>query len=1255
MKKLLFIMLFLLSVQFLFCQVLKGKWVIPTIEEGTHKTFELSFMSDGSIISDELPVSAPNGSFCEISSGGYLSNFDLQFYFLGSRFCYGDQYFPWNNMGSQTVSYFDPEFQIINKPGSYNRYYAFYTGTDYDADDNNDKFCFTEVYFEDNDSNDKIFIFSDGDAYAFDLNKGRIGGIEFSDYNPDYLYVSCPADGLIAINFQTGDVVQQLNTSSDYGHTYLQKAPDGHIYGVSNSGHFLGRINQTTGEFEPDVFEMPSLGNGNIVSAFRVFEEQKYFILPEDSREYNPFTVEIEPTHVSCPGLVDGSAEAIVTGGQPDFTYQWYSWDGNDYILMQGYIGPIAENLSVGLYKCCVTDANEDIVCQEIDITVDPLLFSHPGQFWVINATPSEPVTANYEFELGIMVTNNSTLTLNNCYFQFGKYARVIVEQGSTLILNNTVFTNLEECGDTWQGVEVWGNRFASQATLPGNPCAQGKLILQNYAKIENAILAVDLMKPGDLNMTGGIIQARNATFLNNTRSVHAQYYRNFNPLNTNEEWDNWSWFDDCSFTLDNQYLGAETFYKHVDLDQVKGIKFKGCSFSLAHDASNISQWNVGIAAYNAGFSVLPRCMTPTIPCAAYDSCSFSGFNWAIGIWDVTQAIDPPVYIGYSHFYDNSTGIYLNGNANAAILLNNYIEVGYDAPYHGNCDFADGVGIDMQQSSGFAVENNILWKNAQAPTDGHYAGIRVLDCPSDHDIIYKNEFHWLYYGNYAQGTNRSNSAWDFTGVDYQCNYNSHNAVDFIVIDENPTLAMIRGYLGSQDTAAGNVFSRYEKDVWHFKNEGTNEINYYYCSSISCTDEEPINIHTYHDIPELFEKIVSSENGCADHYGGGGHIELSAGERQEKEMTFAQSLSDYNSVRSLYESLIDGGNTETELSDIQSAEPEDMWELRSQLLGDSPHLSQEVLRAVSDRTDVFPDGVLLEILSANPDELNRDTLLSYLEQKENPLPDYMISILRQSINGVTYKTILENDMAGYFEAKTQAAQDIIRSILYDSVFNITDYRNWLDNMNNIVADRQIIASYLSENDTSSAFALLNLLPSLYDLQGEDLEDYNDYKTLVNLQVSWKYEGNMMNQPDSSEISILESIASNTHSYAGNMARNILTYANIHHYCNCLPPEDSAYLKNEFIHTENIHPENNILKISAEPNPAHTFVSFNFELPDDNSSGQINVSDISGKVIWQIQVNGKRGQKVWNCSSEKAGVYNYNLMSSGLYKAGKVVIY
>lgn len=478
-------------------------------------------------------------------------------------------------------------------------------------------------------------------------------------------------------------------------------------------------------------------------------------------------------------------------------------------------------------------------------------------------------------------------------------------------------------------------------------------------------------------------------------------------------------------------------------------------------------------------------------------------------------------------------------------------------------------------------------------------------------------------------------------------------MDFIVTGARPEEAMIRGWLGSRDTASGNIFSRYTPHVWHFRNEGSNTINYYYCDP--CTDEEPIKIYTLPGHPEYFEKIISDENECSDHYGGEGHIELTAGERQEKEVTFAQNLSDYNAVRTLYESLVDGGNSEAELSGIESAEPGDLWELRNQLLGDSPHLSQEVLRAMANRTDVFPDEILLEILSANPDELNRDTLISYLEQKEDPLPEYMIDILRQAISGITYKTILENEMAQYHAAKTWAAQDIIRSILFDTVFNMTDYRDWLDNMDNMVADRQIISSYLSLNDTTSAIALLNLLPSMYGLEGEELDVYNDYQSLVEMQISWKAEGKWMNEPDSIEILALEAIASDEDSYAGNMARNMLTYAEIHDYCDCLPLADSTYLKNATIPLANTRFDNEILKISAEPNPAHTYVAFNYELLNDQSTGLINISDANGILIYQIQVDGKKGQKVWNTSGVKPGIYYYNLISSRLSKAGKVVIY
>lgn len=464
-------------------------------------------------------------------------------------------------------------------------------------------------------------------------------------------------------------------------------------------------------------------------------------------------------------------------------------------------------------------------------------------------------------------------------------------------------------------------------------------------------------------------------------------------------------------------------------------------------------------------------------------------------------------------------------------------------------------------------------------------------------------------------------------------------------------AKIRGWHGDKDIASGNIFSRYTPAVVHFSNRGKSTINYYYCDP--CTDEEPINIFTWK--PEFFEKVISDENRCQDHYGGGGHMLFSPEERLEKEETFAQNLSDYISVKNLFESLTDGGNTEAELSAIGSSQPEDLWELRSQLLGHSPHLSQEVLRAMTNRTDVFPDEVLLEILSANPDELNRDTLISYLEQKEDPLPENMIGILRQAVSGVTYKTILENEMAEYHAAKAQANQDIIRSILYDSSFNMTDYRNWLDNMNDMVADRQIISTYLSEDDTSSAISLLNLLPSIYALEGDNLEDYYDYKFLIEMQISYTNNGKQLSELDSIDIIAIDNIASNEFSYAGNKARNILAYANVTQNCNCLPIIDSTSLKNASAPLLQTRPDKDILKISAQPNPAHTYLAFDFELLHPTSTGIIIITDVNGMVVNQMQVNGKSGQKVWNTSGIKAGVYYYSLESSGLSESGKVVIY
>lgn len=72
----------------------------------------------------------------------------------------------------------------------------------------------------------------------------------------------------------------------------------------------------------------------------------------------------------------------------------------------------------------------------------------------------------------------------------------------------------------------------------------------------------------------------------------------------------------------------------------------------------------------------------------------------------------------------------------------------------------------------------------------------------------------------------------------------------------------------------------------------------------------------------------------------------------------------------------------------------------------------MLKETADRDDVFTESVLFEILASNPDELRKSDIISYVENKTHPLPQYMTDILKQMASGTTYKTVLLNQMANY---------------------------------------------------------------------------------------------------------------------------------------------------------------------------------------------------------------------------------------------------
>ena len=181
-----------------------------------------------------------------------------------------------------------------------------------------------------------------------------------------------------------------------------------------------------------------------------------------------------------------------------------------------------------------------------------------------------------------------------------------IIEQGGKLILDEGIVTNV--CGNFWQGIEVWGNKNASQYT----PGAQGIVELKNGTVIENALQAIRTIKVNpdgtwDWNYTGGIIRADGAIFRNNKNGIWFGSYHNFRVHpNTGIKYSrpNISYIYNCIFETTNAYLDiSKPPYEFIGLVDVEGIKILGNTFKNTNTTLTGSAKGEPVAVHGTGRS----------------------------------------------------------------------------------------------------------------------------------------------------------------------------------------------------------------------------------------------------------------------------------------------------------------------------------------------------------------------------------------------------------------------------------------------------------------------------------------------------------------------------------------------------------------------------------------------------------------------------------------------------------------------------
>ncbi|PJB54887.1 MAG: hypothetical protein CO098_19340 [Bacteroidetes bacterium CG_4_9_14_3_um_filter_41_19] len=912
-------------------------------------------------------------------------------------------------------------------------------------------------------------------------------------------------------------------------------------------------------------------------------------------------------------------------------------------------------NISNGLPMAIVTDIEVNYAKSELRIA------SFGRGIWKtklpcslfgdeIHITSNEVWSTNTIVMNNIYVEENKTLEINSVVC-FAADASIILKPGAKLIIDGGKLTNA--CDESWQGIQVWGNKTAHQYPDANGNYQQGYVELKNGAVIENAWEAIQPWNPDHWNQTGGIIKANGATFRNNRRAVQFMSYENFDPT-TGEHRPNQSTFRNCTFETTSDFdelFGEGPFHTFVSMFKVDGVKFYACDFedkrTEFYDPQPENQ-AVGIWTIDANFYVLPICDTYIYDCwncptSNITPSTFTGLN--MGVYSSQSSTTNTFVIDRVDFLNNLFGIY-NVTNNQASCIRSTFEVGGKQT---TAPFYMPTGILNYASTGFTFDQNNFSPdiNLNSTIDFH-TGIWNLDTGDDENSVFKNSFTGMGNANLAGGDNHNNY-WPEKGLIYKCNTNTNNVkYDFRTYGGEG----IASYQGSEKQATGNTFCHLTNpEGSDFANQATWPVNYYYY--IGNPDEDPSNtINVW--------KKGAPQNSCVDKYSIGSNIRLTETERDFYRQQYYYNKAEYDNTKYLYEDLKDGGDTPGTKLDVETAWADETWELRAQLLADSPHLSLDVLYAAAKKTDVLPHTIMFEICIANPEEMRNEEFLNFLETKDDPMPSYMVDDLREGADEDTYKSVLQNELASYISLWGEACNYLIRDIVLDSTgIEYDSLRLWLTNNESLNSAYEIVDSYIAQDSITAALSYLTNIPNNFDLSADQLTEYNYFYDLKTVLISAQQQSRNILQLDSLEVTELVEIADTSNFIAGAQAQSILNFGYGYSYLVFPDLPNEPNLKQsrniEDYNDDWVKAINDNHFIEAFPNPASTWVTFKYTLPYQTESALIEVVDISGLTIKTIEVDSPFGQMTWDTRNIQTGLYIYNLkVNNNIIDQRKLII-
>jgi len=883
----------------------------------------------------------------------------------------------------------------------------------------------------------------------------------------------------------------------------------------------------------------------------------------------------------------------------------------------------------------------QDILQSTTDPIVDAEMYESNGQSQTgtgrINAykavMKADSSIGNYNIYDGQDITWTDTMCVRNyihiysggkltikSYVGLMKDAIIVVEQGAQLIIDGGHLT--AHFRQLWWGIEVWGNPGMSQ-----NPLNQGMISVINNGIIENARIGIrtdnSITLPAD---GGGIVIGNEAIFKNNVIAVQFEDYR----------YQNMSSFTKCSFTTTRVLNDSSKFDSFVQLTGVVGVDFRGCSFKNTRLNSEcpLEERGIGISSFNSQFSMDWICDTTIAPCPNYRQDTLQGLYY--GIRACGAGPTRTCTISHSLFSGNKTGIYL-GAIDYAGITENIFKV---QPYPEANIYEEVLGgLYLDRCNGYQVEENSF--ECIFSPGGISVGLVVNNSGTENNIIYNNYFHSLTYGTLAQNQNRDVSG--DCGLQIRCNDYTACTFDIAVTSLNSG-----SEIGIKKDQGSNAQSTTAPAGDTFTEEPTEEEGNYY-------NESPNNIRYWHHSLTVGPKIIPTnrsasvdtamnqwglkykkDQSCPSNPGSGGS-------KQEEESRMLVAGQKADSTQNLLSLLVDSGDTQGMISEIETSWPDDAVEIYNQLMEASPYLSDTVMVSTVEKEDVIPSAMVTDILSANPQAAKSDHVMNAVDNRVDQLDEEQLYDINEGLFITGAKESLESKLTFYKSERSQALNNIIRYWLNDTLTfsNVDSIIQILDQENQLWAKYDLAFGYLMNNDTSSTRYTLNEIPTSFDLNFDQVTEYQEYMDLFNLLIQIKHQGKTVMEIDSIQKETLYNILDNSKGRVNAYIRNILQITDTLKYSE---PYILPDLENKSsmvrIKPERKKYEKNLFKLY--PNPASDYVIIEYQLKGTPRKGQILMYNSEGQLVKTMILNDTHDYLVISLKDLKSGTYFYRLV-------------